>query len=92
MVDQPPPPLTTAEAKSRLLALDEPGDGSPGGTRSFVLPAAGAAFILGILLSRPRRGSLLGNIAALAANPALRSAAFSLAGAALRPFLSPPAR
>lgn len=92
MVDQPSPPLTTAEAKARLLALDEPGDGSPGRARSFVLPAAGAALILGILLTRPRRGTMLGSIAALAANPALRNAVIALAGAALRPFLSPPAR
>lgn len=93
MVDQAPPPMSVADAKARLLALDEPTARGSSPFSSFVLPAAGAALLLGLLLSRRRpRGLGLMSLGALAANPALRTTLVTLAGVALRRFLAPPAR
>jgi hypothetical protein len=85
--------MTVAEAKARLLALDEPGQPRGAGpSPSFLLPAAGAALLLGIVLARRRRSARVATIVALAANPAVRSAAAALAGTALKRFIPASAR
>lgn len=84
--------MSVHEAKARLLSLDaEPEGRSP--MASFAVPAAGAALLLGIMISRRRRRGLgLMSLGALAANPALRGAFIGLARTAAQRMLASAAR
>ncbi len=88
MVDQAVPPLSPAEAKARLLALDEPSPGAASLPKSWAFPAVGAAVLAGFLLARRRRrGVGLFSLGALAMTPAVRSMVVGAAGTAIRHYL-----
>lgn len=88
MVDQAVPPLSAAEAKARLLALDEPSSGAASLPKSWAIPAVGAAVLAGFLLAR-RRGRRVGlsGLGALAMTPAVRNMVLAAASTAVRRYL-----